>query len=241
MNRYFEIYLDLEEDIVKKKYPAGTKLPSEKKLSEHYGVSRETIRKALVLLAEKGYIHKQQGKGSTVLDLPKVNFPISGLTSYKEIFAENHIDNRTIVVSLEKKTKYDKERKNEFFPFSDEELWVLVRQREVNGEVVILDKDYLLVELTRGLTKEIAENSIYEYFEEELNMDIGFAKKEVTVEPLTDYDRKYLTLRPEDNHVVVVRSQVYLQDTQLFQYTESRHRVDKFKFIDFARRKKITP
>ncbi|MFR5172363.1 MAG: trehalose operon repressor, partial [Clostridium paraputrificum] len=35
----------------------------------------------------------------------------------------------------------------------------------------------------------------------------------------------------------VIRSEVYLEDTRLFQYHESRHRVDKFKFVDFARRK----
>lgn len=28
----------------------------------------------------------------------------------------------------------------------------------------------------------------------------------------------------------------YLDDTTLFQYTESRHRPDKFKFVNFARR-----
>lgn len=37
-------------------------------------------------------------------------------------------------------------------------------------------------------------------------------------------------------HVVVVRNYVYLEDTTLFQYTESRHRLDKFQFVDFARR-----
>ena len=32
---------------------------------------------------------------------------------------------------------------------------------------------------------------------------------------------------------------VYLEDTSLFQYTESRHRPDKFQFVDFARRNGI--
>ena len=36
--------------------------------------------------------------------------------------------------------------------------------------------------------------------------------------------------------VVVVKSYTYLEDRSLFQYTESRHRTDKFKFVDFARR-----
>lgn len=40
----------------------------------------------------------------------------------------------------------------------------------------------------------------------------------------------------QNTHVVVVRNYVYLEDTTLFQYTESRHRLDKFQFVDFARR-----
>lgn len=237
MNRYMEIFLDLEQAILDRKYKPGEKLLSENKLSQIYGVSRETIRKALLLLSEKGYIHKQQGKGSVVLDTAKMDFPISGLTSYKEIFEESGISNRTRVVSLEKTTHYEN-MTHEMFPFNDEELWVLVRQREIAGEVVLLDKDYLLAEMIPELTKETAEDSIYEYFEKDLGLDISFAQKEFTVEPTTEEDRRYIDLLPNDTHVVVVRSQVFLQNAQLFQYTESRHRLDKFKFVEFARRKK---
>lgn len=31
-------------------------------------------------------------------------------------------------------------------------------------------------------------------------------------------------------NIVVIKSLVYLEDTSLFQYTESRHRPDKFRF-----------
>ena len=37
-------------------------------------------------------------------------------------------------------------------------------------------------------------------------------------------------------HIVVIKNYVYLEDATLFQYTESRHRPDKFRFVDFARR-----
>jgi GntR family transcriptional regulator, trehalose operon transcriptional repressor len=34
----------------------------------------------------------------------------------------------------------------------------------------------------------------------------------------------------------VIKNYVYLEDASLFQFTESRHRPDKFRFVDFARR-----
>ncbi|MBJ8193016.1 UTRA domain-containing protein, partial [Bacillus cereus] len=48
-------------------------------------------------------------------------------------------------------------------------------------------------------------------------------------------DHKLMDLQ-NFTHAGVVRNYVYLEDTTLFQYTESRHRLDKFQFVDFARR-----
>ena len=45
MNKFKEIFLDLEQKILTKVYPPHTLLPSEKQLIDIYGASRETIRK----------------------------------------------------------------------------------------------------------------------------------------------------------------------------------------------------
>ena len=85
MNKFKEIFADLEQKILNGVYPANTLLPSESQMMEKYHVSRETVRKALSLLRNAGYIQKKQGKGSIVLDLHRFDFPISGLTSFKEL------------------------------------------------------------------------------------------------------------------------------------------------------------
>ena len=64
---------------------------------------------------------------------------------------------------------------------------------------------------------------------------IAYAKKEITVQNASEEDKKYLDMKGFDM-IVVVKSYTYLDDTSLFQYTESRHRPDKFVFVDFARR-----
>ncbi len=65
---YKIIYDDLVEGIQNGKYPAGSKLPSEKELMDQYNVSRITSKKALEMLAEKNVIVRMPGKGSYVLD-----------------------------------------------------------------------------------------------------------------------------------------------------------------------------
>lgn len=236
MNKFKEIFLDLEEKIVNHEYPPHTLLPSENQLIKIYGVSRETIRKALNLLTNAGYIHKKQGKGSIVLDMNRFDFPISGLTSYKELQNTQRIPSETIVVELKKIATSKELSKLTEWPVASE-VWKLVRQRKIDEEVVILDKDYLICSIVEELPKEKAEDSIYEYFENELDLSIAYAQKEISVEPVTKEMKELMDLHG-DQHVVSVKSLVYLEDTRCFEYTESIHRLDKFRFVEFARRRK---
>lgn len=235
LNKFNEIYLDIESAILNQQYQAGELLPSENELAKSYNVSRETIRKALVLLLENGYIQKKQGKGSIVLDVQRFNFPVSGLTSYQELKSSQHINSKTILVKNIRQTMPDAVTKQLQLP-KDTAVHFVERLRQVNGESIILDKDYLLTSVIPDLPDKEAENSLFQYIEQTLGLSIGYAQKEFTVEPVTKEDKQLMSLHG-DTHVVVVRSSVYLEDTTLFQYTESRHRLDKFKFVDFARRR----
>jgi GntR family trehalose operon transcriptional repressor len=233
-NKYLAIYHDLAGKIRQGHWKPYDKLPSEHELVEHYHTSRETIRKALNLLSEHGYIQKMKGKGSIVLDVGKYNFPVSGLVSFKELAQNMKQPVRTIVHELEI-IKPDSYLKQQLQAAGRDEIWKVVRSREIEGERIILDKDFFLKKYVPTLTKEICEDSIYEYLEKKLKLNISFAKKEMFVDQVSEEDRKYLDLNGYD-HVVVVKNFVYLNDATLFQYTESRHRLDKFRFVDFARR-----
>lgn len=111
--------------------------------------------------------------------------------------------------------------------------------RLINQVPVILDCDYLLSPPITTLPKTAGENSLYEYIEQELGLTISYASKVVTVERMPEATAKLLGLGSEQL-AVVVRSLVYLEDTTLFQLTISIHRPDQFKFVDFARRTKVT-
>lgn len=236
-NKYVEIYNKIVKDIRKGEYSSGDTLLSEHELSRHFHTSRETIRKALNLLSQNGYIQKVRGKGSVVLDRDKFEFPVSGLTSFKELSERLGKSFRTHVHELTlSKGNYEVCTRLNCNPASF--VWKVVRSREIGGERIILDKDYILQELVPDLTKEIANDSLYDYIENELGLEISFAKKEIVVETVTEEDHEFLDLNGHQQ-VVVIRSYVYLADTTAFQFTESRHRPDKFQFVDFARRTKV--
>ena len=229
--KYVKIYDDIIEQIQSGKLKPNEKLPSENELVE---TSRETVRKALNLLSQNGYIQKIRGKGSFVLEMSKYQLPFSGLVSFKEIVTRMGKDWKTIVNDFDL-IQPDEHLQKELEITEKDWVWKVVRTRMIDGERIILDKDFFNKKYVPVLSKEICEDSIYEYLENELDLKISFAKKEFFVDTVTGEDRELLDVKG-DQHIVVVKSHVYLEDTSLFQYSESRHRLDKFRFIDFARR-----
>ena len=63
---HFQLRRLLEGEIERNRWPANQQLPSESFFSEHYGVSRATVRQALGALEQQGLIFKRKGKGSFV-------------------------------------------------------------------------------------------------------------------------------------------------------------------------------
>lgn len=66
--KYEKLAADLRTGILDGTFPVGTMLPTEQKLCESYGVSRQTVRAALEKLTREGLIARRQGSGSKVLD-----------------------------------------------------------------------------------------------------------------------------------------------------------------------------
>lgn len=234
LSKYEEIYRDLAQKIETGTYKANQLLPSEKQLIDYYGASRDTVRKALNLMSQNGLILKVKGKGSFVLDNHQLNFDVSNVVTFKEVSQQAGHDFKTNVESLLLETPKEELRKTMGIPLG-EKMWHLIRTRVIDGEKVILDKDYIVKRYADTLTETVAQNSLYEYLEQEQGLKIAYARKEIVVEMATKDDQNYLDLYPYEM-VAVVRSYTYLEDMTMFQYTESRHRPDKFKFVDFAKR-----
>jgi len=181
-----------------------------------------------------GYIQKSRGRKSIVLDIHRFKLPLSNISSFKEVAPSLGGIVETEVVSLEKTSPSHKIQ--DILQIGPKEaIWILKRVRKVDGEAVILDTDYLVEPLTPGLTKAIARDSIYAYFEGQLGLTIAYADKIITCKKATKDDQKYLDLQDFD-FLVNVDSYVHLEDATIFQYTQSHHRPDKFRFEETARR-----
>ena len=236
--RYIEIYQQFKTDIIQEKYPANSFLPSEAKIADQFSCSRDTVRKALSHLEEDGFIQKQHGRGSQVLQHSLINFPISGLTSFQELKQVQGLDANTKVMLFEKLQSTAMNHQTTGFPIKTR-LYHVIRVRYINGLASVIDEDYFDRSVIHNLTAKIASGSIYEYLENKEGLSISYAEKSVTAELVTERDRLLMPNLPErENRLIQIESRVHLADTTYFQHTISRHRPDKFQFNEFSRRQK---
>lgn len=65
--RYKVIYEELKRAITNKEYACDDLLPPESHFVNEYNVDRSTVRRALQLLVDEGYVEKRPGKGTVVI------------------------------------------------------------------------------------------------------------------------------------------------------------------------------
>jgi DNA-binding FadR family transcriptional regulator len=63
LRRYQQVATAIERAIAEGKYPAGQRLASERDLAEEFGVSRPTVRRAVIALEMRGLLEARQGSG----------------------------------------------------------------------------------------------------------------------------------------------------------------------------------
>lgn len=237
--KYTEIYKDLKNKIENGEYEFQELLPSENNLIQTYDCSRNTIRRAVSALVTDGYVQTMQGKGvrNIFQPAPQTAFIIGGIETFKESAARNRQNAKTEVLHFAEITADQKIADKTGFPVGAE-LYYLLRLHYLDGKALIINHNYFLKDVAQNLTKEIGEDSIYHYLENVLHVSIVTSKRVMTVEKMTQIDEKYLDLG-DYNCLAVVSSQTYNSDGVMFEYTQSRHRPDYFRFQDNATRRSM--
>lgn len=239
--RYEDIYKDLKQKIETDIYAYQELLPSEHTLIQTYNCSRNTLRRAVSRLVTDGYVQTMQGKGVRNIYQPisQTSFTIGEIESFRESAARNGHRSDTKVLLFTEFSINEKQSAYTSFPVGTD-IYYIQRLHYLDDIPLIINHNYFLKEAIPGLTKEIAEDSIYQYLEQTLHMTIVNSKRIMTVEKMTQIDEKYLKMNAEDyNCMAVVSSQTYNSDGIMFEYTQSRHRPDYFKFYDNAVRKPV--
>lgn len=96
--KYLTVYEKLKQQITNGYYLIGDLLPAEPELQEMYNVSRITLRHAVKLLVEEGYVERIHGVGTIVMSQKK-SLQLQTLLSFSEENNEHSV--QSLLISFE--------------------------------------------------------------------------------------------------------------------------------------------
>lgn len=234
---YEQIYQELKARIESGFYPPQAMLPSEHQLIAEFGCSRGTLRRAIAELVRAGYVQTMQGKGMRSIFEPtrQATFTLGNIETFAESAARNHWHGTSTILCFMPMMADETLAARTGFPVGTP-LYYVRRLHYLIGRPLILNHSYFRQDVARGLTAEIAARSIYRYLENELHVSIINSKRVVTVEKAEPLDLQYLDMA-DCNCLAIVSSQTYNDNGVMFEYTQSRHHPNYFRFQDNAVRK----
>lgn len=235
--KYTKIYYALKSRIESGIYPVGHLLPSENTLIADFNCSRNTVRRAIAELVRDGYAQTRQGLGVYNIFQPieQSSYTVGTIESFQESARRTQWKSETQVLLFTTCTADDEIADSTGFK-AGTELFYLQRLHLLNGAPLILNHNYFRRDCMPGLTPEIAGGSIYRYLEQVVGMSIVTSKRTITVEKATPLDRQWIDLGSYDC-LAVVSNQTYNSDGIMFEYTQSRHHPQFFRFQDNAVRR----
>ena len=140
------LYEDISNDLLAKikdgTYQEGQRIPSEKDLAQDYGVSRPTVRQALQLLVDDGYLDRRRRRG-TVVCHPKVRQHFTeGLMSFSDDMRLAGNSTRTVVIIF-RREKAQETVADALHIAPGNEVYKLVRLRYVEDTANVFVETYL--------------------------------------------------------------------------------------------------
>jgi len=181
IKKYHQIQEYIKKRIQTQKYPPESYLPSENEFCVQFGTTRTTVRKALDELLKEGFIIKEQGKGSKVMERGKY----LGLLSVKGFSGSTDYKVKTKVTEEPKIVKWDPVI---VFPLSDEEknsqCVYFQRVRYIEDKPVVLENNWYALDALEPIrSEEFVEGSFFKTLSQEYLIEIMGAEQELRSVP----------------------------------------------------------
>lgn len=223
---YMQLSSSIREKINTGLWKSGSKIPSEQKLSELYGVSRITLRKAVEDLVEDELLIKKQGKGTFVAPV-RIKKQLQNFLSFTEACKNVGMTPSAKLISIE--IKQTSRSNAKFFDLSEEEPMVIIKRIRFADERPVILETNILPEKFKFLLMENLEGSLYEL----LNVKNIIPEKSVkTVEVCVanNIEEKYLKV-PCGTPLLLLNDLVYDNKMEPLHICKQIIRTDLFKLI----------
>jgi GntR family transcriptional regulator len=225
--RYQQVKEELEAEIERGRRPVGSRLPPERALAQHFGVSRVTLRRSLEELAQEGMIARS-GTGWMVAS-PAIGEPPNVLMSFSEMAASRNLKPGGRVLDRRQRPATIDEA-DELGLAPGAPLFELERLRSLDDVPILIDRTRIPLTLAPGLSDmDLAGLSLYEALEQNFGLRPTRARLTVEAIPADERRARLLGLEPGEP-LLLCRQQSQDQAGRPIELCDMFYRGDRYRF-----------
>jgi DNA-binding GntR family transcriptional regulator len=225
---HHQVYLELRAALDAGRWTTGDRLPTERELSESFGCSLITVRRALDELRRERRLERTPGRGTFVTS-PPLERDLTALTSFSDEMRQRGLDPETRVIKTAKQGA-DQKVAAALAIAPGAETFVVERVRSVDGRPLLLEQVHLPTSRFRGLeAADLERGSLYEL----LSSEYGAApvRAQETIEPILPTAREAELLGQSPRRpALLIELVAYASDETPVEYCRAVVRGDRARY-----------
>jgi GntR family transcriptional regulator len=229
----------LREQIRQGEWKPGDLIPSERELSEKYGISRMTARQAITDLVNEGLFYREQGKGTFVSER-KITQQLIHLTGFTEDIRARGQRPGTKVLSASMQPA-DEATAEKLRIAPGTLIFRLQRLRLANDEPLAIELSQISFrDCERLLEEDLEQNSLYRMLESQYGIPLMEADQELEAGLAGSEDAQVLKIAV-GTPVLFTRRVTYTERNQPIEYARAVYCGSKYTFYTHMKREQLMP
>lgn len=226
---YEQIRAYLLDKIESGEFPAHAQIPSERSLSEQFGVSRMTVKHAIQELVSSGRLYTRVGKGTFVSETP-ITQQLETLTGFSEDMLTLGKSTSSRVLAAEGRGA-DETVAGQLQLNIGAPIIFLKRLRLADAQPVAIENSYLNRRYCENILAEhdFSQASLYAILRNEYGLDLNYAEQEIKARLAHADEAEWLKIH-EGFPILHIRRVTFLADSTPLEYVESAYRGDRYVF-----------
>lgn len=226
---YYQLKTILLEYIKEHHTDTENPIPTEVEISEHFGISRPTVRQAINELVVEGYLYRIKAKG-TFISKPKIKQDfLLVLDSFNKEMHKKGLIPSTKILNIEV-IKCDEKVGNALKIQAGSDVIQLSRLRYANDEPIVFVVTYLPYDRCPSImTKNLEKESMYEILENDCGLLISGVTRTLEAILAGEFEAKLLEIE-KGAPIQYFESVAYLSDNTPIEYSLAKYRGDRNKF-----------
>ena len=226
--KYYKIYEELLNEIRSGKYQENNRFPSDTELVKKYSVSRGTVREAIKLLFQQGYLVREQGKG-TFVTYKKIHQDPDQLIGFTELMHRHDLKPSAKIIAKEIMLPNANIR-HLMKLMDDQKVARVERLRLGNNQPLIIERSHFNFNLFEPIyDMDLENNSIYKLLHEHTDTRLGEALQKIEAVSAGNDEHQLLGVDLR-TPLLLIKRLIKTTNGLIFQFSEDVYRSDRINF-----------